>query len=237
MTTPDVFNMSGIYAQNIPKLRLHSKAHSAIIFRQTTEECMKEPTETDFTHSVDREIIRQIGDLNFRGLSLIRQNLLSDDPALSLLACTDLEVWRPLDESALKQVAEAPYVLFELPFDPATPGDGSSHDIWSTPPGRDYVRLLCHFAWQVCRGRAVAATLLLGLTPAAVNRLRAVPLPDLDPLADRSSASLKLRWSADPWFWGRRLEAASAADPRRMWQTTFAGVQRLAALSRPPSPA
>ncbi len=33
---------------------------------------MKEPTETDFTHSVDREIIRQIGDLNFRGLSLIR---------------------------------------------------------------------------------------------------------------------------------------------------------------------
>lgn len=112
---------------------------------------MKEPTETDFTHSVDREIIRQIGDLNFRGLSLIRKNLLSDDPALSLLACTDREVWRPLDESALKQVAEAPYVLFELPFDPATPGDGSSHDIWSTPSGRDYVRLLCHFAWQVCR--------------------------------------------------------------------------------------
>jgi hypothetical protein len=153
MTTPDVFNMSGIYAQNIPKLRLHSKAYSAIIFRQTTEECMKEPTETDFTHSVDREIIRQIGDLNFRGLSLIRQNLLSSDPASSVLACADREVWSPLDELALKQVAEAPYVLFELPFDPDVVGDGSidgsHHDIWSTSPGRDYVRLLCHIAWQV----------------------------------------------------------------------------------------
>ena len=44
---------------------------------------MKEPTETDFTHSVDREIIRQVGDLNFRGLSLIRQNLIGSDPARS----------------------------------------------------------------------------------------------------------------------------------------------------------
>lgn len=198
---------------------------------------MKEPTETDFTHSVDREIIRQVGDLNFRGLSLIRQNLIGADPAVSLVACADRDLWSGLNEVSLKQVAEAPYILFDLPFDPlaSTDGDQASEEptVWLTAPGRDYVRLLCHFAWQVCRGRAVAATLLLGLAPQAVERLRAVPLPDLDPLADRSRGRLQLRWSADPWFWGRRLEAAQKADQRRLWQTTFAGVQRLAALSRP----
>jgi hypothetical protein len=245
MTTPDAFNMSGICTQNIPKLRLHSKARSAIIFRQTTEECMKEPTETDFTHSVDREIIRQVGDLNFRGLNLIRQNLIGRDPAVSIVACADRALWSGLTEVALKQVAEAPYLLFDLPFDPIIVFEGGQTDdqcaahreIWSTAPGRDYVRLLCHFAWQVCRGRAVAATLLLGLAPQMVARLRALPLPELDPLADRNRGGLRLRWSTDPWFWGRRLEAANAADHRRLWQTTYAGVQRLASLSRPAVPA
>jgi hypothetical protein len=75
--------------------------------------------------------------------------------------------------------------------------------------------------------------LLLGLAPQAVERLRAVPLPELDPLADRHRGGLRLRWNTDPWFWGRRLEAANAADQRRLWQTTYAGVQRLASLSRP----
>ena len=202
---------------------------------------MKEPTETDFTHSVDREIIRQVGDLNFRGLSLIRQNLISSDPASSIVACTDRSLWGALNDASLKQVAEAPYLLFELPFDPilfvdderADDRSGDHQHVWSTASGRDYVRLLCHFAWQVCRGRAVAATLLLGLAPQAVERLRAVPLPDLDPLADRNRGELRLRWNTDPWFWGRRLEAANAADQRRLWQTTYAGVQRLASLSRP----
>ena len=202
---------------------------------------MKEPTETDFTHSVDREIIRQVGDLNFRGLSLIRQNLISSDPASSIVACTDRSLWSALNDASLKQVAEAPYLLFELPFDPILSVDderaddrsGDHQHVWSTASGRDYVRLLCHFAWQVCRGGAVAATLLLGLAPQAVERLRAVPLPDLDPLADRNRGELRLRWNTDPWFWGRRLEAANAADQRRLWQTTYAGVQRLASLSRP----
>lgn len=203
---------------------------------------MKEPTETDFTHSVDREIIRQVGDLNFRGLNLIRQNLIGSDPASTIVACADRDLWSGLNEISLKQVAEAPYLLFELPFDPIASFDversdnpsNDHQDIWSTAPGRDYVRLLCHFAWQVCRGRAVAATLLLGLAPQAVERLRAVPLPELDPLADRNRGGLRLRWHADPWFWGRRLEAANAADQRRLWQTTYAGVQRLASLSRQP---
>lgn len=144
---------------------------------------MKEPTETDFTHSVDREIIRQVGDLNFRGLNLIRQNLIGRDPAVSIVACADRALWSGLTEVALKQVAEAPYLLFDLPFDPIIVFEGGQTDdqcaahreIWSTAPGRDYVRLLCHFAWQVCRGRAVAATLLLGLAPQMVARLRALP--------------------------------------------------------------
>ncbi len=194
---------------------------------------MKEPTETDFTHSVDREIIRQVGDLNFRGLSLIRQNLIGDRPETSFVTCTERALWGALTETSLKQVADAPYILFDLPFDPSEKPPNDQSDLWSTDPGRDYVRLLCHFAWQVCRGRAVAATLLLGLAPAVVERLRAVPLPDLDPLADCNRGALRLRWNTDPWFWGRRLEAAQAADQRRLWQTTFAGVQRLAALSRP----
>ncbi len=32
-------------------------------------------TETDFSHSVDREIIRQVGGMNLRGLRILREAL------------------------------------------------------------------------------------------------------------------------------------------------------------------
>jgi hypothetical protein len=41
-----------------------------------------------------------------------------------------------------------------------------------------------------------------------------------------------LRWGEDVLFWRRRIQAAKAGDRTALWETTLAGVQRLAAVSR-----
>lgn len=202
-------------------------------------------TETDFTRSVDREIIRQIGELNRRGVQVLRQALLEDQPALPAMVSELRESWLGLSEVAEARVAEAPYLLFDLQLgelDPAVltatagldPTNTAAPTSWlGQPRGRAYVRLLSHFSWQVCRGRPIAATLLLGLSAETALRLRDLDLAAVDSIADQPGDHLALRWSTDRWFWGRRLEAAGRGDMRSLWQTTLAGVQRLAALARP----
>lgn len=195
-------------------------------------------TETDFTRSVDREIIRQIGELNRRGLQVLRRALQEGQASLPPMVSELRDAWLGLDAAAEARAAEAPYLLFDLRLEPL---DGAvvepspeleTADWFHHARGRAYVRLLSHFSWQVCRGRPIAATLLLGLSPETALRLGDLDLAAVDTIADRPGEHLVLRWGDDRWFWSRRLTAAARGDARVLWQTTLAGVQRLAALSR-----
>ncbi len=79
---------------------------------------------------------------------------------------------------------------------------------------------------------ALAASLLLGLSPAGCDALRALELPQIDELAETAGPCVSLRWGDDTAFWQRRLAAARARDRNGLWETTLVGVQRLAAVSR-----
>lgn len=202
-------------------------------------------TETDFARSVDREIIRQVSGMNLRGLRILRGALESSKVVLPSAASMLREHWLDLDDGMLTLVADCPYLLFELSTD-------SAFALWRCvqagvslprlPPGlcegqtgHGFARIVCYFAWQTAQTRPAAASLLLGLSPSGCAALRVLELPQIDELAETAAPCVSLRWGEDVLFWRRRLEAARSANRAALWDTTLAGVQRLAAVSRSPT--
>lgn len=244
-----------ISMENIPKQTLRSKSVWATISSEKTEECMatdkksqiRDPvalatTETDFARSVDREIIRQVGGMNLRGLRILREALESSKIVLPAAASMLREDWLGLEDGVLASVADCPYLLFDLSTDTA-------FALWRRvqagvslprlPPGlcegqagQGFARIVCYFAWQTAQSRPAAASLLLGLSPTGCAALRELELPQIDELAETAGPCVGLRWGEDVLFWRRRIQAAKAGDRNALWETTLAGVQRLAAVSR-----
>jgi hypothetical protein len=223
---------------------------SVTISDEKTEECMATDTppaitttETDFARSVDREIIRQVGGMNLRGLRTLREALSTSRPGLSAAAEALREQWLELDEGAVAAVADAPYLLFDLSLEPAfearrhrlpeeAPPPRAETGLCGTVTGRSFARLMCHFAWQTSKARPAAAALLLGVNASTCNTLRALDLLELDGIAETAGECVTLRWGSDLRFWSRRLDAARTADRAALWESTLAGVQRLASLAR-----
>ena len=241
--------------ENIPKQTLRSKLVWVTISVEKTEECMandkKSPTpdpsalattETDFARSVDREIIRQVGGMNLRGLRILRDALEGSKIVLPSAASMLREEWLGLDDGVLASVADCPYLLFDLSTDTAfalwrrvqagvnlprlQPG------LCEGQAGQGFARIVCYFAWQTAQSRPAAASLLLGLSPAGCAALRALELPQIDELAETAGPCVGLRWGEDVLFWRRRIQAAKAGDRAALWDTTLSGVQRLASVSR-----
>jgi hypothetical protein len=199
-------------------------------------------TETDFARSVDREIIRQVGGMNLRGLRILRDALAASRVVLPAAATALREDWLSLEESALGAVADCPYLLFNLSTDTAfalwrrtqtgAPLPRLSPGLCEGSAGQGFARIVCYFAWQTAQSRPAAASLLLGLSAAGCAALRTLELPQIDELAEAAGPCVSLRWGDDAGFWRRRLEAARARDRTGLWESTLAGVQRLAAISR-----
>lgn len=199
-------------------------------------------TETDFARSVDREIIRQVGGMNLRGLRILREALATSKTVLPPSAGALREEWLSTEDEALAAVADCPYLLFDLATDTAFalwrraqaggPMPRLPPGLCDGREGQGFARLVCYFAWQTSQSRPAAASLLLGLSPAGCTALRVLELPQIDELAETAGPCVSLRWGEDPRFWQRRLEAARRGDRALLWESTLAGVQRLAAVSR-----
>lgn len=193
-------------------------------------------TNTDFARSVDRAIVREIADMNLRGLRAVRAAAAEAAPQSLPAALESLrEVWRALEDSALIALADAPYLLFDWRLGAERPA-GITPGWCAHPEIRRYTRILCHFAWHTSRVRLVAAPLLLGCAPADAQALAAIDLAELDTLTETSAERVGLRWAEDVRHWERRLAAAAAADRHALWENTLAGVQRLAGKARSTDP-
>lgn len=200
----------------------------------------------DFPAAVDAEAFRQVAEMNLRGLRVLRDALL-EGRGLEIPAAAQLrERWLALDDAALRRVADAPFLLFELSLDAALSAQRASVLAVGDDPrratrwcaraqGRAFARLLCHFAWQTSRTAPSAAVLLLGVSPAGGAALRSLGLQQLDAFTEIAGDWLTLRWGDEPQLWTARLAAAAAGDPDRLWRDTLHGLQRLAALARPPT--
>ena len=199
-------------------------------------------TETDFARSVDREIIRQVGGMNLRGLRILRDALAASRGGLPPAAIALREEWLSIEDAALASVADCPYLLFSLSTDTAfalwrrvqagSPVPRLPPGLCEGQAGQGFARIVCYFAWQTAQSRPAAASLLLGLSAPGCAALGALELPQIDELSETAGPCVTLRWGEDAPFWSRRLEAARSRDRTKLWESTLAGVQRLAALSR-----
>lgn len=189
-------------------------------------------TNTDFARSVDRAIVREIADMNLRGLRAVRAATTDAAPQSLPPALESLRVaWQALDDQALTAMADAPYLLFEWRVNTERPA-GITAGWLAHAEIRRYTRILCHFAWHTSRVRLVAAPLLLGCSPADAAALAGLDLGELDALTESAAERVGLRWAEDIRHWERRLTAAAAADRNALWENTLAGVQRLAGKAR-----
>ena len=200
----------------------------------------------DFPAAADAEAFRQVAEMNLRGLRVLRDALL-EGRGLEIPAAAKLrERWLALDDAALQRVADAPFLLFELSLDAALSAQRASvlavgddprrATLWcARAQGRAFARLLCHFAWQTSRTAPSAAALLLGVSPAGRAALRSLGLQQLDAFTEIAGDWVTLRWGDEPQLWSARLAAAATGDPDRLWRDTLHGLQRLAALARPPA--
>lgn len=193
-------------------------------------------TNTDFVRSVDRDIVRQIADLNRRGATMLRTALQQQARDLPKAVASLREPWLALEQGSLSAFADAPYLLFEIQLDQAMSSTAQAvaeDSGWAVLPARAaYARLLCHFAWHTSRMRPAAASLLLGLSPSGCRRLAALELPAVEELAEAASPWVNLRWPEDERFWSLRLKAALGGERDGLWSSTLAGVQRLASVTR-----
>lgn len=191
-------------------------------------------TNTDFARSVDRAILREVGDINLRGVrALCAVSLEAPAGALPPAIEAWRERWSTLDDEAQRALADAPYLLFEWRL--GTEVLSGVTPSWTAHPEiRRFARILCHFAWHTSRVRAMAAPLLLGSPAAACVALAALDPGALDALAESGGQRVALRWAEDERHWGKRLAAAQQADRQALWENTLAGVQRLAATARRP---
>ena len=204
------------------------------------------PAAEDFPAAADPEAFHQVAEMNLRGLRVLRDALL-EGRGLEIPAAAKLrERWLALDDAALQRVADAPFLLFELSLDAALAAQRASRlavgddprraTLWcARAQGRAFARLLCHFAWQTSRTAPSAAALLLGVSPAGRAALRSLGLHQLDAFTEIAGDWVTLRWGDEPQLWSARLAAAATGDPDRLWRDTLHGLQRLAALARPPA--
>lgn len=191
-------------------------------------------TNTDFARSVDRAILREVGDINRRGVRALCV-IAAEAPADSLPPAIESwrDRWRSLGDEAQAAVADAPYLLFEWRLG-TEPLAGATSTWTAHPEIRRFARILCHFAWHTSRVRPMAAPLLLGSAATECAALAALDPGALDALAESGGQRVALRWAHDERHWGKRLAAAQEADRSALWENTLAGVQRLAATARRP---
>jgi hypothetical protein len=187
-------------------------------------------THVEFARSVDRDVLRQICDLNLRGLQAIAalRDGLPTRPA-AFAQFDDLS----RNEDRWHRLSGAPFLLFE--WRPLV--DWRVHeptDAWrESAQWVDFARLATHVSAEICRNRRSAAVLLLGMPADQCDAWSRFSLAEIDLRAQRAAQQIDLRWFADPRFWQRRLHAVSASSDDALWRNTLEGMQRLAALARP----
>ena len=141
---------------------------------------------------------------------------------------------RALDDAGLAAVADCPYTLFNLRFEDADFWRGFGFEAaqpWQSVATErvSFVRMAVFLAWHLARSNELAASLVLGMTPAVQRAWRAIPLSALERAAPGVLVHLQARWGSHPTFWGKLLDTAAPAARERADAVRLLGLQLLAA--------
>jgi hypothetical protein len=151
------------------------------------------------------------------------------------------ELWCSLDASARRRLALCPYLLLDGGFSAperwqrAAAGglgvmDGAgAGGYFSSRAGVALLRRTFVLAWHLARSNALAARILLGLSPECAERIAACPLAELEALAELGPVWVVPRWELQPQVWRQMLQAARSERPAALRAVQLRGLQLLAA--------
>jgi hypothetical protein len=151
------------------------------------------------------------------------------------------ELWCRLDLQAQRRLALCPYLLLDGGFSArerwecAAPGglgvmDGAgAGGYFSSRAGVALLRRTFVLAWHLARSNALAARILLGMSPDCAERIAACPLGQLETLAESGPLWVVPRWELQPQVWRQMLQAALADRAAALRPVQLRGLQLLAA--------
>jgi len=150
------------------------------------------------------------------------------------------ELWCRLDLQAQRRLALCPYLLLDGGFsaperwERVSPGglgvmDGSgAGSYFCSHAGVALLRRTFVLAWHLARSNALAARILLGMSPDCVERIAACPLSQLEALAELGPVWVVPRWELQPQVWRQMLQAALADRAAVLRPVQLRGLQLLA---------
>jgi hypothetical protein len=196
--------------------------------------------------ALDDDTLRQVAELNLRGLRVLRASLDADAPQPVAVAVLEA-AWRALDDAALQRLATCPWLLFDAHFDDVArwrraflPGVHEAHSggapcMPAAAPVDEaarFRRLVLHYAWHLARAAPLAAALVLGMPAETRALLRTQGLNAIDAFAAEAGDWVRLRWDHLPAAWAPLLQAAAAGDAAALHQAQLHGLQRIAGACR-----
>lgn len=178
--------------------------------------------------------------LNERYLQALTQLARSDREQKTLSVVNGHRtLWRDLSASARQRAARMPFLLMDVHFQDAqwwraVRGSGSR----SRPRGAlsaaftgklagELMRETLMLAWSTALLDRGTAGVLLGMAPKVSDIITTLGPQEVERIAARSSAHLRLRWQDVPAFWRNLLTAACAGDEAALHQSRLHGVQLL----------
>jgi hypothetical protein len=159
--------------------------------------------------------LEQVHELNRLFLTYLRMRVHDDRDCLGLPESAR-SILRKTSSETLAVISDFPRALFDLKLD-----DRAAPRLRDPLPRRDDAArhalcltiLLC--AWSLSRQSTYQARLLLGLEPRAVQRLRAMQLGDLQPLAHVRELVL-CAFAGRDWLWNELLTDARPEARRQL---------------------
>jgi hypothetical protein len=148
------------------------------------------------------------------------------------------EQWCALELDAQQRLAACPCLLLDAGFaqpqrweriDGCGVMDGEDRNAYFNDAiGIALVRRTLVLAWHLARANRVAARVLLGMSPAAAERIAACRLAELEAVAQRAPAWITPRWEQQPLVWRQLIGAASQRHSLLLRPAQLRGLQLLA---------
>jgi len=154
--------------------------------------------------------------------------------------------WRALGEAARVRLAQCPFLLADAGFSRPRLWSGlAGAGVHEAPPPvhangqrcllpTPLLRRVLLFAWHLARANPTGARIALGMCEACLRMVAASRFADLEALAERRPAWIRVRWDDRPEIWRAWLTAAAQESAAEFERLQLWGLQMLAADMRRP---
>ena len=185
-------------------------------------------------------VLDPLGEINGQCVELLC-GMAERDPAALPILREHRPLWRALSEEGRRRLADCPFLLVDAGFSDEARWrrlqqrgvNDQSRELragcFADERGAGFSRRVLMYGWHLARAHRSVARIVLGMSPACLDRIAALSLRDLEAVCEQQPGWVRPRWEAQPVVWRQMLVAALNADALAMQQASLRGIQLLAA--------